>query len=231
MLTDAAGAARSSTASCSARTTTTGLLRPERDPVPWEDAGRGRDGDDQLHLGHDGAPEGRADHPSQHLDQRGHLRAAHRRHRPRRLPAHAADVPLQRLGNAVRDGGPRGAAGRAAQGRRHRDPAPRPAARRHPRLRRAGGVGHGAGGRRDAGTGRSPAATACASSSPARRRPPASSPGSRRSSAGSSPRSTGSPRPRRWSRRTAPAPSGTASSRWNAPACSRAPARRRSAPR
>ena len=30
------------------------------------------------------------------------VRVAHRRQRPRRLPAHAADVPLQRLGHAVR---------------------------------------------------------------------------------------------------------------------------------
>ena len=34
-----------------------------------------------------------------------------------------ADVPRQRLGNAVHDRGPRRAADRAAQGRRHRDPA------------------------------------------------------------------------------------------------------------
>ena len=32
-----------------------------------------------------------------------HLRAACRGHRPRRLPAHAADVPRQRLGDDVRD--------------------------------------------------------------------------------------------------------------------------------
>ena len=52
------------------------------------------------------------------------LRAARRRHRPRRLPAHAADVPRQRLGDAVRDDRPGRPAGRAAQGRRRRDPAP-----------------------------------------------------------------------------------------------------------
>ena len=34
---------------------------------------------------------------------------------PRRLPAHAPDVPLQRLGAAVHDGRPRGEAGRAAR--------------------------------------------------------------------------------------------------------------------
>ena len=63
---------------------------------------RGRHGDDQLHVGHDGAPEGRAAHPPQPLDQRHHVRLAPRRRRPRRLPAHAAAVPLQRLGDAVR---------------------------------------------------------------------------------------------------------------------------------
>ena len=66
-------------------------------------ARRERHGDDQLHLRHDRAAQGRADHPPQHLDQRRHLRPARRRHRPRRLPAHAADVPRQRLGDAVRD--------------------------------------------------------------------------------------------------------------------------------
>ena len=53
-----------------------------------------------------------------------HLRAARRGHRPRRLPAHAADVPLQRLGHAVRAGRAGRAAGGAAQDRRRGDPAP-----------------------------------------------------------------------------------------------------------
>ena len=47
-----------------------------------------------------------------------------RRQRPRRLPAHAADVPRQRLGHAVRDDRARREADRAAQDRRRRDPAP-----------------------------------------------------------------------------------------------------------
>ena len=85
---------------------------------------RGRHGDDQLHVRHDGPAEGRAAHPPQHLAQRHDVRLAPRRQRPRRVPAHAAAVPLQRLGDALRghrDGRP---AHRPAQGRRRRDPAP-----------------------------------------------------------------------------------------------------------
>ena len=57
-----------------------------------------------------------------------HVRVAHRRQRPRRAPAHAADVPLQRLGDALcgdRHGRrPR----RAAQGGRRGDPVARSSA-------------------------------------------------------------------------------------------------------
>ena len=42
-------------------------------------AGRERHRDHQLHLRHHRAPQGRADHPPQHLGQRGHLRPARRR--------------------------------------------------------------------------------------------------------------------------------------------------------
>ena len=63
---------------------------------------RGRDRDHQLHERHHRAPEGRAAHAPQPLDQRGHVRLARRRERPRRVPAHVADVPLQRLGHDVR---------------------------------------------------------------------------------------------------------------------------------
>ena len=91
---------------------------------------------------------------------------------------------------------------RAAPGRRHRDPAPRRAARRHADVRGAGRGQRRARRRRDAGTARSPAATGCGSSSPAPRRRPAPSSGCSTSSAGSSSRSTASPRPRRWSRST-----------------------------
>ncbi len=87
------------------------------------DSRRRRDRDHQLHERHDGAAQGRAAHAPQHLGQRDDVRLAHRRDRSRRLPAHAADVPLQRLGDALcghRHGRPEH---RAAQGRRRRDPA------------------------------------------------------------------------------------------------------------
>ena len=141
----------------------------------------------------------RADAPHD-LAQRDHLRLAGRRLRPRRLPAHAADVPLQRLGHAVRGHRHGRSARRAAQGRRRRDPAPGRAARRHAALRRARGRRRDPRRRGRRGTARFPAAAARASSSPARRRRPARSSGSRPSSAGSSSRSTASPRPRRCSR-------------------------------
>ena len=48
-----------------------------------------------------------------------------RRQRPRRVPAHAADVPLQRLGHDLRGHRHGRHARRAAQGRRRRDPAAR----------------------------------------------------------------------------------------------------------
>ena len=57
------------------------------------------------------------------------------------------------------------------QGRRRRDPAPGRAARRHADVRRAGRVERRARRRGRTGTARSPAATGCGSSSPARRRP------------------------------------------------------------
>ena len=94
-------------------------------------ARRERHGHHQLHERYDGPAEGRAAHPSQHLGRRDDVRRAHRCHRPRRVPAHAADVPRQRLGDAVRDGRDGRAPGGAAQGRRARDPASRRAARRH----------------------------------------------------------------------------------------------------
>ena len=139
------------------------------DPQPW--AGRrGRDGDDQLHVGHDGPPQGRADHASQHLAQRHDVRLAPRRQRPRRLPAHAAPVPLQRVGDALRRHRDGRSPHRAAQGRRRRDPAPGRRARRHADVRRAGRRQHGPRRRRRVGRARSRAATGCASSSPAHRR-------------------------------------------------------------
>ena len=108
------------------------LLRFDTEPAAVGRARRGRHRHDQLHQRDDGAAQGRADDPPQHLGQRGHLRHAHAGQRPRRLPAHAADVPLQRLGPAVHDGRARGAAGGAAQDRRRGDPAPRRASTASP---------------------------------------------------------------------------------------------------
>ena len=88
------------TASCSA-TTTTLCLRSTPSRARGT-AGRGRHRHDQLHVRHHGAAEGRAADAPQHLAQRHRVRLARRRQRPRRLPAHAADVPLQRLGHALR---------------------------------------------------------------------------------------------------------------------------------
>ena len=82
--------------SCSARTTTRSGRRRRSGAVGGR---RGRDRDDQLHVRHDGAPQGRAADPPQPLAERRRLRLARRRQRPRRLPAHAADVPRQRLGH------------------------------------------------------------------------------------------------------------------------------------
>ena len=126
------------------------LYRFGVEPEPW-DARRGRHRHDQLHQRHHGPAQGRAAHPPQHLAQRHHLRLADGRQRPRRLPAHAAAVPLQRLGHAVRRHGHGRPPHRAAQGRRRRDPAPRRAPRRHPAVRRAGGGGHDPRRRRDVG--------------------------------------------------------------------------------
>ena len=81
---------------------------------------------DQQHVGHDGAAQGRPALATKLLAQRRDVRLAHRRQRPRRLPAHAADVPLQRLGHAVRADRHGLHPGRAAQGRRGLDPPAHP---------------------------------------------------------------------------------------------------------
>ncbi len=101
-------------------------------------AGRERHRVHQLHLRHDRPAQGRPDHPPQHLGQRGDVRSAHRRQRPRRLPAHAADVPRQRLGDAVHDDRAGRSAGRDPQDRRRRDPAPGREVRRHRDVRGTG---------------------------------------------------------------------------------------------
>ena len=136
------------------------------------------------------------------------------RQRPRRPAAHPADVPLQRLGHAVRGDGDGRPPRRAAQGRRRGDPRPRRGRGRHPDVRRAGGRrgdprrrrAPGRSGRERAGRGdrahrRGRRAAAVARPSSA----------SRPSSAGSSSRSTGSPRPPRCSRSTGRRRSGTSS--------------------
>ena len=94
---------RPSTGSAPARSTSS-CCGFDAEPRAVGGARRGRHRHDQLHQRDDGAAQGRADDPPQHLGQRGHLRHAHAGQRPRRLPAHAADVPLQRLGPAVHDG-------------------------------------------------------------------------------------------------------------------------------
>ena len=72
-------------------------VRPPAEPVDRSE--RGRRGVDQLHERHDRSPQGRRADPPQPVRQRPHLRLAHRRQRPRRLPLGRADVPLQRLGH------------------------------------------------------------------------------------------------------------------------------------
>ncbi len=121
--------------------------------APRLGARRVRDRLHQLHLRHHGAPQGRADHAPQHLGQRRHLRHARGGHRPRRLPPHPADVPRQRLGDALRDDRAGRAAGRAAQGRRGRDPAPGPRPRRDRHVRGPRGRRGRAGGGADLGGG------------------------------------------------------------------------------
>ena len=159
-------------------------------------------------------PKGVRAHASQLLDQRHDVRLAHDGHRPRRPAAHAADVPLQRVGHAVcghRDGRD---ARRAPQGGRRGDPAARRSRRGDADVRRPGGR------RRDPRRGGAAPlpwrarARAGDRTRRRRRRPPptASSNGSRPSSAGSSSRSTASPRRPRCSRSIARRPNGTASS-------------------
>ena len=118
--------------------------------------------------------------------------------RPRRLPVGRADVPLQRLGHGLRDHRHGRTPRDPAQGRRARDPpAHRPrTASRSWAARRPWSTPSW---RRLPSRPRAPApgAAACASSSAARRRRRRRSNGSRPSSAGSSCRSTASPRRRR----------------------------------
>ena len=100
-------------------------------------AGRGRHRHHQLHVRHHRPAQGRADDAPQPVGQRRHLRVARRGQRPRRVPPHPADVPLQRVGDALCGHRHGRAPGRAAQGRRCRDPAPGGGRGRNPVVRRA----------------------------------------------------------------------------------------------
>ena len=154
-------------------------------------ARRRRHGDDQLHVGHHRPTQGCRADASSVVAQLSDLRLADRGQRSRCVPAHVADVPLQRMGHALRAGGDGRTADRVAQDRRCRDPSPhrtpwrdaalwRPCRRRgHPRRGRLVG-------RPDPGP-----RHACAWWSPARRRPRGRSSAWRPSSVGSSSRSTG----------------------------------------
>ena len=82
--------------------------------------GETRSADDQLHQRHDVAAQGRDDHASQRLHERGRHAAAPADEPDRPLPVDAADVPRQRLDvHLDGDGGRRGARlpaqGRAAR--------------------------------------------------------------------------------------------------------------------
>ena len=176
---------------------------------------RGRHLLDQLHVGDHGAAQGRAAHPPQLLAERGDVRLAHHRHRPRRPAPHPADVPLQRVGHALRGHRHGRQARRAAQGRRRGHPGARRARRGSPCCAPPPPWWPPCSGRpRSAAPGarRCPGAGTCASSWPVRPRRRRPSSASRPSSGGSSSRSTASPRPRRCSPSTGHRPSGTGSS-------------------
>ena len=121
--------ASSASTSCdSARRRTGALPRGPRAAAVGE-PDRGRHRHHQLHERDHGTAEGRAADASQPVGQLDHVRLAHDRVRPRLVPPHVADVPLQRLGDAVRAHGHGREAGRAAQGRRQRHPPPHRRAR------------------------------------------------------------------------------------------------------
>ena len=193
--TDARRGSTSSTSSCSARTTT--LYLPDTEPRPWDEPDEDATATINYTSGTTARPKGvQLTHRNNWLNATVFGLHTHDQ-RPRRLPAHAADVPRQRLGHAVRhhrrrarstsccarSTAPRSCAG--SSGTASRSCAPRPRSSRPPSTARR------------PGTARSPAATASASSPPARRRRPAPSSGCSTSWAGSSSRSTASPRPRR----------------------------------
>ena len=122
---------RASTASCSAPRATRSSTAFGVEPEPW-DARRGRDRHHQLHERHDRAPEGRAAHAPQPLAQRGDVRLAHGRRATATCTCTRCRCSTATAGACrTRVTGMGGAARRAAQGRRRRDPAPGRAPRRH----------------------------------------------------------------------------------------------------
>ena len=155
-----------------------------REPEPWDEQDEDATATINYTSRHHGPPQGRGDDAPQPVEQRGDLRVAHRRVRPRHLPAHPADVPLQRLGHALR-ARPRWACRRSCCAR---STAPTSCAASTSTASRCCAAR-----RRSSrwcstpprpGTARSPATAAPASWWRARRRPPARSSGSRPSSAG-----------------------------------------------
>ena len=94
-------------------------------PLPASLGGRrGQSCQYQLHQRYDGPSQGCPVDPSQLLAQRRHFRLACNRHGPGCLPPRPSNVPLQRLGHAVRRYGHGLQTGRPAQSGRRRDLAP-----------------------------------------------------------------------------------------------------------
>ncbi len=149
-----------------------------RRPAAAGGARRERRGLDQLHVGHDRAPQGRDAHAPQLLHERVQPDRPSRRPPRRRRAVDAADVPLQRLGRRLRAHRHGRHARRPARDRRREDLRADRARGRHVRLHGAGGAAHDPRLPRQGASTRS--APARASPSPARRRRPRSSSGSRR---------------------------------------------------
>ena len=78
------------------------LLARGVEPAPWREPDEDATATINYTSGTTARPKGVAAHASQRLDQRDHVRMAERRQRSRRVPAHTADVPLQRLGHDLR---------------------------------------------------------------------------------------------------------------------------------